>query len=171
MRGARGLQGSSRRDCTRLRVRSQGGSQFVAQRVSRGGTRRRGERLSAIKGSESLKGAMGTKESDPLKLDGNGNRSTRRARGYPEGAERRSDLSAGPSKTFQAWMERARAPLRGARPREQCSASSAMLRPLRVDLLLLVIEVIEGSAILIGPKLRRSNLSGGLSLDPRCLTP
>jgi len=48
---------------------------------------------------------------------------------------RRSDLSAAPSKTLKAWMEGSGAQARGSRPREPCSAPSAVLRVLRVDLL------------------------------------
>jgi len=66
-----------------------------------------------------------------------GNRLTRRARQRPPRGRgvRRSDLSAGPTKTLKAWMERDGARVPGARPGAQFSASSAMLRALRVDLL------------------------------------
>jgi hypothetical protein len=81
-----------------------------------------------------LKRVMGTKESDPLKL--NGDRSTRSARRALRGRGAwRTDPSSGTPKVFEAWMKKDGAPGRGARPGEQFSASSARLRALRVDLL------------------------------------
>ena len=52
----------------------------------------------------------------------------------PEGAEFGAAISPPDrQKILELWMERSGAPALGARPGEQSSASSAMLRALRVD--------------------------------------
>ena len=83
-----------------------------------------------------MKRAMGTKESDPLKLLQLQLTDAERAGGTPEGAERGAAISPpDQQKILGLWMERSGTRALRTRPREQRSAPSAVLRVLRVDLL------------------------------------